>query len=352
MNAAQRATDCKSTRSVDAYADGELEPSRALEIEQHLVACRSCREELELIKAMRQGLRRSVTRTAPVSLADRMRLVAASELEASGQEEAAGRSSMSVAAKAPSSEDKTVRERLKARASWGATITFAAAAGFVLAFFGSRSDTLRQPIAKTASAVDNVTPPTPINTGLFQRRPEGFDAVIERLVAFHANPPPSEVMDVDQAVHRFEPLVGVHMPGTTLRRPLGATFSGARAVDMDVQPTEELHYTAALRYTMQGHRITIYVFNPSVVPIQVTRLRPRMIKVPSGPSPYGSSQTQPLMVANGPPNDGASRPHDVPVYVGRVRGFSVAAAEESGIGYAVASDLDDDKTAQLVANFQ
>ena len=349
MNAAQRAIDCNSTRSVDAYADGELEPSLALEIEQHLVACRSCREELEVIKAMRQGLRRSVIRTAPVSLADRMRLVAASELEASSHEEAAGRLSVSVAAKAPAAEDRTIGERLKSRASWGATITFAAAAGFVVAFFGSRSDTLRPPIAKTADAVDNVTRPTPINTGLFQRRPEGFDAVIERLVAFHANPPPSEVDDFDQAVHKFEPLVGVHMPGTTLRRPLGgARFSGARALDMDVPnysnngSVEELHYTAALRYTAQGHRITIYVFNPNVVPIQVTHLRPRMV-TPSG--------AQPLMVANGPANHN-ERPHDVSVYVGRVRGFSVAAAEESGIGYAVASDLDDDKTAQLVANFQ
>ena len=107
MNAAQRAIDCKSTRSVDAYADGELEPSRALEIEQHLVACRSCREELELIKAMRAGLRRSVTRdtkTASVGFAERMRLVAASELEASSHEEATGRPSMTVAAKAPSAE--------------------------------------------------------------------------------------------------------------------------------------------------------------------------------------------------------------------------------------------------------
>jgi len=36
------------------------------------------------------------------------------------------------------------------------------------------------------------------------------------------------------------------------------------------------------------------------------------------------------------------------VYMGRVRGYSVAASERNGIGYAMASDLDDDENARLV----
>ena len=41
-----------------------------------------------------------------------------------------------------------------------------------------------------------------------------------------------------------------------------------------------------------------------------------------------------------------------PVYVGRVRGFSVAAAENAGVGYAMASDLDADRSAQLVSEIR
>ena len=83
MNAVNaRDQACKASRSVNAYADGELEASRAVEVEQHLTACRSCGEELELIQAMRRSLRRSTVRTAPASLAERMRLVVEVEAQA------------------------------------------------------------------------------------------------------------------------------------------------------------------------------------------------------------------------------------------------------------------------------
>jgi hypothetical protein len=40
-----------------------------------------------------------------------------------------------------------------------------------------------------------------------------------------------------------------------------------------------------------------------------------------------------------------------PVYVGELRGYSVAAAERSGVGYALASDMDEDNSVQMVASF-
>ena len=36
-----------------------------------------------------------------------------------------------------------------------------------------------------------------------------------------------------------------------------------------------------------------------------------------------------------------------PVYIGHVRGWSIAAAERRGVGVAIASDLDDDESAEL-----
>jgi len=59
------------------------------------------------------------------------------------------------------------------------------------------------------------------------------------------------------------------------------------------------------------------VFNPRSVPVLATRLAPRVV-----------------------------RQQDI--YVGTLRGYSVAAAERSGVGYALASDLDDDKSAQMM----
>jgi len=37
------------------------------------------------------------------------------------------------------------------------------------------------------------------------------------------------------------------------------------------------------------------------------------------------------------------------VYVGNRRGVSIAATEHRGVGYAVATDLNDDESAELVA---
>jgi hypothetical protein len=49
--------------------------------------------------------------------------------------------------------------------------------------------------------------------------------------------------------------------------------------------------------------------------------------------------------------DTSGRVAAAPVYVGNFRGFSVAAAERSGVGYALASDLDEDNNVAMVASF-
>jgi len=55
-------------------------------------------------------------------------------------------------------------------------------------------------------------------------------------------------------------------------------------------------------------------------------------------TPFSSSRVAPRVVCN------------VPVYVGNRRGYSIAAVEERGIGYAIASDLSDRESAELVAS--
>ena len=65
------------------------------------------------------------------------------------------------------------------------------------------------------------------------------------------------------------------------------------------------------------HRITIYVYDSSQFPLRA-RLEPRVVG-------------------------------NVPVYVGTRRGYSIAATEHRGVGYALASDLPDPESAELVA---
>jgi anti-sigma factor RsiW len=98
--------------------------------------------------------------------------------------------------------------------------------------------------------------------------------------------------------------------------PALSTF-GARLLGGRILPVQEQRATAMLQYTLAGgHRISIYVYDPRRIATSPSRLHAKVIG-------------------------------NKPVYVGDVRGWSVAAAERPGIGYAIASDLGDDESAEL-----
>jgi hypothetical protein len=153
-----------------------------------------------------------------------------------------------------------------------------------------------------------------------------LDTVLDELVALHANPLPPEEENPEKLA-RLEPYVGVPVQRSALQllrrnERIGASpsFDGAR-----LYMVENSHNTAALHYKVKGHRLTVYVFDASVIKMRQTRLRPRIVReVPARESP---------------------------VYVGEMRGFSIAASERSGVGYALASDLDEDNNVQMVASF-
>jgi anti-sigma factor RsiW len=61
--------DCKLVRGhLDAYVDGELEPTPVIEFERHLDDCGSCRNELALSRLMQRGLRELGQPAAPQAL--------------------------------------------------------------------------------------------------------------------------------------------------------------------------------------------------------------------------------------------------------------------------------------------
>ena len=175
----------------------------------------------------------------------------------------------------------------------------AAAAGVVFAMAMSRH--------KDITATRDTLPPTLADAA----GTSTFD-VLDDLVSLHANPLPPETTN-PEALQNWDPFVGVPVRRPTLQ-PFGARFNGARVFAIPAGDRR----AAMLQYTVHGgHRVTVYVFNPRTVPVEAMRLDRRLVGQRS-------------------------------VYVGSRGGYSVAAAKHSGVGYAIASDLDADESAQMV----
>ncbi len=198
--------------------------------------------------------------------------------------------------------EEAEREREEARhphsrpLSWRLVAPLAAAAALILTFGAVRE---RQQQAD----------------GSVDARPRQMEAsvnLMDELVRYHAAPATPEVTD-RSALGGLEAHVGVPMRGPDLS-PYGARFLGASLVPV------EHHRAASLQYNVAGHRVTVYVFNPQWVPVRSLRsLEPRVIG-------------------------------DRAVFVGVHNGYSIAAIEKRGVGYVIATDLDDRESAEMVAS--
>jgi anti-sigma factor RsiW len=274
---------------VAPYVDGELDPCHAVEMETHVVGCATCAERVALLRAMRVSLKRTAAR-APAALCASVRAALEQERRTAAP---SARSDHQTAgeARAAVGEQKLMRLHY--------AVGLAAAAGVVFALGMSR---YREPgpwvsptgerFADTASTAMSI------------------DGLLEELIALHARPLPPDTTDPDQLA-RFDPLLGVQVQRPPFQ-PLGARFNGAR-----VHPVSDRGALLQVQYTVpDGKRVTMYVFNPRVVPVQTSRLEARIVR------------------------------HHA-MLVGRLRGYSLAALEQSGVGYAFASDLDADESTRM-----
>lgn len=329
MSAAREAGQCRRLeRWLTAHVDGELDAVHALEVEDHLASCALCTEYVAVLSATRASLQRECKLRAPASLRDR---VAASLASASlaAASPAAGRvvdeqsrpgESLDASALAPSPggplRGAAVAEPGAGRASAAPTDGAArmpqrvhlrraradgqrgrlrfvlplAAAATVLLLLGTAQ--LRERLGPSSTRGENYAAST-------------LDGLLEDLVAQHAHPPPPETTDPD-GLERFDPYIGVRVRQPSLA---GARYVGARMMDQRA---------ALLQYVVRDrHRVTMYVFDPRKVTLSTGRLAPRRVG-------------------------------DDEVLVGRVRGYSVAASQRHGVGYALASDLSDDESTNLL----
>ena len=272
---------------LEAFGDGELSADKAVGVEQHLTECEACCERIRLDHAIRTSVRRVVTDAAAPSAGFEARVARALAAER-GKENTA--------------EDEDAAGWSSRPLSWRAIMPLAAAAGFALFFAASRTkDSVgqRPNFGSNAATVNSAGAVT-----------ASVDQLIDEFVSHHAMSNRPEVTE-PSLVQKLEPEVGVPVRLPSLSQ-YGARWEGASVV-----PVTSTHQRAAsLRYEVDGHRVTLYVYNSQRFPLRVT-LEPRVVR-------------------------------NMPVYVGTRRGYSIAAVEKRGVGYAVATDLNESESGELV----
>lgn len=286
---------CKDTaRYLGAYADGQLDAAKTLEVDDHLASCETCNERIALDRAMRASLKKTTKTSAPDDVRARMLAAMSAEAnrEASRNEE--------------QEKDSAVEEAPRGRGvlrHWRSMLPLASAAALTLAWgFAGKQ---------------------PVTRGMPDVMQGGFanDEALRDLVEVHKRPIRPETKD-PTAVRSFEPDVGV--PVRAVRFKQGdARFVGARIVNMHgSERSAVLYYEVPI--TGPGgngnvQRVSVFVYDPARVHIGNANLAPRAV---------GTAQVQ----------------------VAQQGGYSVAVRNHGGVAYAYTTDLDPDQSAQLVAS--
>jgi anti-sigma factor RsiW len=265
---------------LEPFRDGELGPADVVEVEQHLTECERCAERLRLAEAMRASLKQVVRADAQVTTGFEERIRSALAAERAREE------------RLNAERDANVR-----MLSWRSIVPIASAAAVVMVW--------------AASANNRVNSSVPGKPEYADAAPPSVEKLLEDLVRNHERPAAPEITE-PALLPQLEPEVGVPVQIPNFKQ-YGARWEGVSVVRVSNQRA------ASLRYRIAGHKLTVYVYDASRVPVR-TKLQPRVVR-------------------------------DEPVYVGSRHGVSIAATERrNGVGYAVATDLNNDESAELVAS--
>ena len=285
-------SECRKIQPVvDAFVDGELSTDRVFETEEHLGGCHSCQERVSLTQALHVSTRRAVHDSAQVSSSFEQRVRAALAAERTREE---------------GQQPRPQTERGKPL-PWRTVVPVAAAAAMALAFAG-KTDGKRTLIHTDSDLPGLQNSVVTANAGVADE-----DQLIEELIRLHASSPTPDVTEATR-MPELEREVGFPVRLQPELNRYGASWQGGSVVPVKNEPA------ASLYYHLDGHRFTVYVFDAERVPLQRTNvLKPRVVR-------------------------------DRPVFVGTRRGYSIAAIENRGVGYALATDLDTQESAELVAS--
>jgi anti-sigma factor RsiW len=187
-----------------------------------------------------------------------------------------------------------------ARRKWTATVPLALASAATLAFVGLLISRVRNDARPDMTAAE---PKKPVEV---TSNPEQD---LEEFVSYHTTPPAPQITE-PSLVPKLEPEVGVPVRLPQLKQ-YGARWQGGSVIPV------HNNRAAILRYEVSNHPVTVYVYDTRQVRLRGV-LEPRVV-------------------------------HDKSVHVGERHGYTIAAREQRGVGYAVATDLGDSESAELVS---
>ena len=272
---------------LDGFLDGELPPEEVFEVEEHLSTCNACAERERFEAALRGSVKRATMAEALPSAGFEARLAGALRAE-----------------RERILEQKSVPPPSRARRTAALPLLLAAAATFgFVTWLNQRVSVQAGPVSMVSPFASVSAPPSPVAAAQM-----GPEQVLEELVDYHRAPPEPQITDPAQVL-KLQPEVNVpvHLPAL---KQFGASWEGGAVVPMKNQRA------AYFRYRLSNHPVTVYVYDARRVPLRGV-LEPRVV-------------------------------HNQPVHVGERQGYSIAAREQHGVGYAVATDLNDDESAELV----
>jgi anti-sigma factor RsiW len=292
MSSLARDHHCKDSRVLGAYLDGELDAPTLLEVETHLSACETCRERVQVDRATRQSLKRVVRGGAWGVSAQGSTHATSSNALASLR----SRAMTAMMAERARGEARTRDEERGKMLGWRTIVPLATAAAFALVW----SAASRGPVSDSGIRSDQL------------RSSLGSDDLLAELVYQHSRPVPPQWTD-PRDVRALDQYIGVPIQPTRFERE-GAALIGANLLPIHQQRAAMLQYRIGNGATQR--RFSLFIVDPRNIQISAPGLSPRAV---------GTAQ----------------------VRVGQESGYSVAVTQNRGVGYAVVSDLDPDKSAQL-----
>lgn len=230
--------ECRDrARMLGTYLDGELEASKLLEIDEHVVVCEPCREEVQLLRAMRGSLKRVVRSAAPGGLRDRIGNAMMGER---------------VREEARTADGEANASRGLGPSAWRASVPLAVAAGIAL-MWGTATRAFQSPTNEVHA---------------------GFgDDLLAELVAEHSQPLPPEATNA-QAVRGLERWVGVPVRPASFERA-GARLLGGRVVPFRSQRAAMLQYVVGSGE--DARRVSVFVYDAQKIQGGTGNLAPRSV---------------------------------------------------------------------------
>lgn len=286
-------------RHIDAHVDGELDTRSQVELDDHLAHCPHCRDEAAATSSLKQATRDAVRSVrAPAQL--RVNLlaalaeadaVAAAQRPPSVPPTDAAVALVPTALPAPDRPAHSDRQGYAVALRYARFVVPAAAAVVVFAAFATR--TTSGPVTSPSGAL-------PI-----------FEDVVRRHAAGH----PAEVRGTEPEVSRW-----LHDRFEFQARPVAfEPSSHAHLVGARISNVREQE-AAALYYDVDGHRVTVIVFEPPPSAAFSDQERVR----------FGGQE----------------------LYFRQVRGYAVPMVQRDGLTYAFTGDLDSQSMIQLAATAQ